>query len=881
MRRLIKKLIAALVFIAIVSMILIYSGSENKYKLGNTVQAKELVEKRDMYTKYYQNADGTITAKIGLMPVHYQNENGDYEDIDLKILEEQNGKFEYSAKKNTFRSYFNDADSIEDSTMAGFEIVNSEGKVRSIRYRLFGALPDSVSFKDNEFKYENVFDGIDLEYILSSERLKENVIVKKPVDEYKFSFALQLDKNVELEKCYGTIRFIDIETNEVLWKIDRPYAVDSKGTVTREVSYELSNDKGYDLISVVLNDEEFIKHAKYPIKIDPTTDIISIAACKSWGTEDNDDSVNSFVVEDDENGTDTGEYHAGIKFNVNIPDDWEINWSKLWFFCKNVYYDEVDDAKIKFYIINEDWNNSSPEPALGKQFLSAAYTSFEDKWVNFDIMPAIEYWRDGNLNYGLMAENNEVSTGDEASCSFSGIGSNEYQPYIEINYNCQEYSSVKLENITACKKWGDGYYYNQAGIFEVRDDESGTDTGETWSGIKFDINIPQETTIKSAKLWMFCENASNGINEDYSRMNLYLAGNDWNNSSDYPGEGQLIMSKSYAGRDNSWMSFDISQQVQNWKDGILPNYGIIATNAEVTDKHYSCIFSGSNAATNKPYIEIVYSKPLCEVISPYSSQIFANGDGNFYPQITVSHSDNNDLTCKYYVNSESTLRGTEIVTGTSTSKTITFSTGIDVSSLNGGLHSLKFEVDNGVNNPIVKIVNIEKIECLFNSSTSNIRIYTNIGLENLYNYRYTIDSNSSSWVLQRSFVKNGYLPDTLHNVNFEVRDEKGSVKQIYDNIYTKSQVPRITLSNITTSTIEMASSDENPATTQYQIMVNNKYLTSVGTLTTTPTWITLTNKMKTITSLSPNTIYTLKAKTKNTEGIETVWSNRVSGKTKK
>ncbi len=98
----------------------------------------ELIEKRTPTGKHFLNPDGSYTAQIAIEPIHYKDENGNFQDCELDIVPESNWEFEYVVRKNTFTAYFNDSTDIENFTLASFEIKNSQGVSRWINYKLFG-----------------------------------------------------------------------------------------------------------------------------------------------------------------------------------------------------------------------------------------------------------------------------------------------------------------------------------------------------------------------------------------------------------------------------------------------------------------------------------------------------------------------------------------------------------------------------------------------------------------------------------------------------------------------------------------------------------------------------------------------------------------------
>lgn len=237
---------------------------------------QEVLSKRSMYAKHFRNPDGTITAHISLAPVHYRDEQGQWQDIDLTIVPQRNWEFEYAVKKNNFRAYFNDSTDIENATLASFEIKNRNGDWRWINYKLFGASPTGHSYVDNRFKFENVFPNIDLEYIVTPIRLKENIIIKEPVNEFSFTFTLKMSEGLQLNlRDDGRIDFIDTDTGETLWYIAKPCAEDAEGRQTFGVEYSLGkqnyNGIEYDAVTVTVTDTDFLASAVYPVVVDPTT----------------------------------------------------------------------------------------------------------------------------------------------------------------------------------------------------------------------------------------------------------------------------------------------------------------------------------------------------------------------------------------------------------------------------------------------------------------------------------------------------------------------------------------------------------------------------------------------------------------------------------
>ena len=273
--------------------------------------------------------------------------------------------------------------------------------------------------------------------------------------------------------------------------------------------------------------------------------------------------------------------------------------------------------------------------------------------------------------------------------------------------------------------------------------------------------------------------------------------------------------------------------------------------------------------------------------------ILTEKDTGYIPQISVSDPDNDLLTCKYYIDSETTPRDTKTIANTSTAQTVSFNS-LNIGTLAEGTHTFKFEVSDGkVTTPVTQTVSfkVDKTNPILGSITRSSTINTisvsgsatdSIAGLDATPYRYTIGSEVSAWITSGTYTsQNNLAPNTQYLAKFEARDAKGHIASSSQNIYTKATIPALSISNASSYTLDVATADINPASTQYQISINNgsQYVTQEGTLTAAPTWITLSNKKVTVKGLTPNSTYTFSAKARNGENIETAASSAVTGTT--
>lgn len=124
--------------------------------------------------------------------------------------------------------------------------------------------------------YEDIIEGIDLEYILVGNDIKENIIVKENFESYSFTFALDLDGLYPQLTPGGSVLLLDTETNAEKYVIPSPFMYDANNVISFDVSYDLSQENGKWFLTVTA-DEDWCNAAgrSFPITIDPSIKVTS------------------------------------------------------------------------------------------------------------------------------------------------------------------------------------------------------------------------------------------------------------------------------------------------------------------------------------------------------------------------------------------------------------------------------------------------------------------------------------------------------------------------------------------------------------------------------------------------------------------------------
>lgn len=220
----------------------------------------ELINKRKRNEKHFLQEDGTIVAKIYGDDVHYLK-NGKYEEIDNTLVEDGDS---YTNKSNDYKIHF------EKKSKNSLMNLEKESHYLNIKLKEANEIQISkrkgISKLMEEVSYDNIYDGIDIEYKTLPTKVKETIVLHhKPVD--NMIFTVDTNLTLELEKGYILAK----ENNNTIFTIEKPYMEDSNGIRNDNIYYEIKQNNGKYEIELVL-DKEWLNSndTVYPVYIDPT-----------------------------------------------------------------------------------------------------------------------------------------------------------------------------------------------------------------------------------------------------------------------------------------------------------------------------------------------------------------------------------------------------------------------------------------------------------------------------------------------------------------------------------------------------------------------------------------------------------------------------------
>ena len=254
-------------------------NNENSAAKKDIIVLEEDKSLREENIKHFKLSDGTTKAVVYPQAVHYKDADGKWVDIDNALT--LNGS-EYSSNNKQSIKFANKSGSsglvsIKDgdykidftplkTNKVSVVIENPQGN-NSRKFEDLSVLNNLVS----KAIYADIYDGIDIEYILVGNNIKENIIVKEKQDSYTFSFELKLNK-LSAELKGGVIVLSDSDSGEQVYEIPAPYMYDANNAYSNSVEYSLVQNSKWKYTFTVTADAEWVNadDRAFPVIIDPT-----------------------------------------------------------------------------------------------------------------------------------------------------------------------------------------------------------------------------------------------------------------------------------------------------------------------------------------------------------------------------------------------------------------------------------------------------------------------------------------------------------------------------------------------------------------------------------------------------------------------------------
>ena len=258
------------------------SSSGTSYEYINEMHEVESL--REESVKHFRLEDGSYVAAQYNYPVHYADEDGKWQDIDNTLESAIGGVYATSNARIKLAKKITGNETLfalkDGNTKLSFGLIGAaKGTVGTV-------INGEDSSSDTELQkmmnleklsssvvYENILPGVDLEYVIDSLNIKENLIVKEKGNSYSYSFSMKLNgMYAELDED-GNVLIYNDDSGEIEYTIPAPVVFDSASAHAPKgvAIYTLEADgKKYTLTVTVdaswMNSEDRV----YPVTVDPT-----------------------------------------------------------------------------------------------------------------------------------------------------------------------------------------------------------------------------------------------------------------------------------------------------------------------------------------------------------------------------------------------------------------------------------------------------------------------------------------------------------------------------------------------------------------------------------------------------------------------------------
>lgn len=468
----------------------------------------EVTEMREESVKYFLCDDGSYIAATYAAPVHY-NENGVWKEIDNTLTpSSKSGETVYLTKgglnvtvpselgsgkrftatnggytisfgvKSIDNSFSAQAKVVETDALPSVVKMNSTAEISNekVTASSMAQKAETLTEKQKVEKFNNeqmtvdkqsgavVYKGFnqqsDLEYIVTSNSLKENIVVYKPQAEYVYSFDLNSDGLIPVEQANGSIILVESEASqEAVFTLDAPYMYDANGAESYDIELSIK-ENGDEYVVTVEADSTWLNNSEreFPVVIDPTWSAPNSKIQDVYvinGTFANSPRSNT-EIRAGRNLTNIVRSYIKLTLPTNLPIGYSLYNSTL-VLKKQNYFKVSKDIDVRAYDCKDasswstssiSWNNQPFDNSnngylhSNPELLSSVAAKSDSEDYIFNITKAVSRWEKGETNNGIMLASSDESTKTQVDFYSTRATAAETRPNFVMYYH-DPYVSLK------------------------------------------------------------------------------------------------------------------------------------------------------------------------------------------------------------------------------------------------------------------------------------------------------------------------------------------------------------------------------------------------------------------------------------------------------
>lgn len=430
----------------------------------------EVIEEREENRKVFRLDNGSFLSAEYPIPIHYQNEKGEWLDYnntlkstaiatpfsDSKATTSDNSHDsglqvkKYQAAKTDFPFILSESAISGDTAQIksnGYSLSWGPQKIQKSAINIVKKQNNAVGNDQflvltnltQEVFYPSIYPDVDLQYIISTTGVKENYVLKNQNAQKEFLITYKSKGLTAVQYDEKTIDLTN-QSGNIIYRIQAPEMTDSLQNRSEDVFITLISQEA-DSIQVRLTaDSQWLGSSdrKYPVTIDPTIttettqkDIHTTFITSAMPGTNHSTKFELLV------GRESSEYGACrtlVKLDMPSlkPGDMIVN-AKLCLVMKDYqfYSSTTPDMQVNAHKITENWNYSNVtwnnSPNYDSTVLDYNYVKKTDPKVTteitnahiktFDITKAAKEWYEGTSpNYGILLKSSAESGSYADTC---------------------------------------------------------------------------------------------------------------------------------------------------------------------------------------------------------------------------------------------------------------------------------------------------------------------------------------------------------------------------------------------------------------------------------------------------------------------------------
>lgn len=465
---------------------------------GESAIIDEIESLRSEFEKHFLREDGSYVVATYSNPVHYE-EDGKWKEINNSLIltndeKSESGNAMYVTKSSptsisipqcfsneqkisaTNKGYtisfgvnnttnaqlsktatiindVNNLSSIKSANDVSLFETNSTNTITSKNSKIETYNQDIMTVKNQvgSVVYEDIFFGTDLEYIVTTNTIKENIVVNEQQGEYIYSFEMNFGELTPIVHEDNSISLVESQkSNEVIFYIEAPYMYDANGFESNDIDMSLvKNDDTY--IMTLKANSTWINHSDraFPVIIDPTVYLSFNDVFVINGLYNGSPRVKK-ELRVGRNLTNLTRTYIKPTMPTNIPTGSYIDEAYL-SLKQNNYYSALgaEEIDIKaFDCCNVDYwspdsiswkeqpvdNSNNGYENSNLMWLSSVQASPDTDTYLFNIKEAVARWLNTGNNNGIMLASSDESTKTQVDFYSSRATNSDNYPEMYITY---------------------------------------------------------------------------------------------------------------------------------------------------------------------------------------------------------------------------------------------------------------------------------------------------------------------------------------------------------------------------------------------------------------------------------------------------------------